>query len=129
MIYMLTNQGEIQVISVNSMRHFRSLESEKAPYIQIPKETETLTGNSGHMKRSFQGSPPREEAAWKDARGLHRPTSHLALKAGTSTLHGRERPLPGTSSFLQPARGSSLALGDSGLIHSFIHSLNQYVSC
>lgn len=63
MIYMLTNQVEIQVISVNSMRHFRSLESEKAPYIQIPKETETLTGNSGHMKRSFQGSPLREEAS------------------------------------------------------------------
>lgn len=94
MMHKLTNQGEIQVISENSIRLFRTLDSGKAPYIQIPKEIETLNRQQckvtckGHSK----GSSQRLEAVWKD-------TPHGSQ---CGNIHTEQAESTCTTSFLLP---------------------------
>lgn len=82
-IYLLTSKGEIWVISVNSTRHFRTLES-KSLLLKLPKGIEINRVAVVTCKGHSEGLLPETED--KDTRELHRPTSHLALNAETSTL-------------------------------------------
>lgn len=121
-IYLLT--GKIQVISVNSTGHFRTLES-KSLLIKIPKGIEpnriTVATCKGHSKGLLSET---------GSEGYKR-TSQAYFPFGSQcrNIHTEKQRAPASWYNFTPAFCQGFFPGITEILSSFIHSLNWYLLC